>query len=152
MAASYAFTLLLESTNNPWLKALYIAVAVAVMASGQYVDPTTLGFMTADQITTAVTQYTEYLMENLEQAALAFQQMATDKMEEISEKMADLTGYLDTEFVSALSRVETVQPFIIGYDAMVYQAVGRSKGSIDEIKGVYGRIYEYDKYYLLGVV
>ena len=154
LAAGLAFKLLLESVDNPYLKALIIAVAAYVLYStGMMSDPSALGFWTADQVSTAVTQYTEFKMEILKDAQSEFSNKYEEIMDKFNSMKEQLAGYIDTDFVARLTGANDTKGFIEGPDLQVYRAVSMQY-DWDLVKGrlMYDNAFEYDKYYILGIV
>lgn len=151
--ATLAFKALLEATDNPWLKALLIVVGAVILYQTGMMSNQNLGFLTADMVTTAVTQYTEMKMEELSEMAAAFGLAVEKKMDELEEKSNDMAGYLSTEFVAKLSNIEEMKGFIEGTDMNFYKAVQMQYDHVDiSIRRPYETMYDYDKYYKLGVV
>lgn len=152
MGAAYALKLLLELTDNPYLKAL-IAVTAIIAGSlyGGFYDLDSVIFMTADQWTNIVTEYYNTKLEDILITSAAFTTMATDRMQEIENKLADYRGYLDTEFVAELQHLEETKAYIEGPSLNMYRAVALQKDVYDLVKDQYSNMFEYDKYYQVNV-
>lgn len=153
IGASMALKELLKHIDSPWLKALLIAIIAVVAATYGYMDPTQAGFFTADQITQIVTDHVEMLMVGISEEAARFSEKAEDVFKKLSDMSEQLTGYLDTDFVANLSRKEDTIPYITGPTLEYYRAV-EAQYDWDLAKGrkVYDNVFEYDKYYMIGIV
>ena len=139
IGASMAFVKLLSYIDNPWLKALLIVVAAIVLyQTGTVTDPNALGFMTADALTTAVTQFTEMKMEELQGQMSEYY----ESVKEVLEKLKDTTENLDTS-----------TGYVEGPDLTYYKAIDMQH-NWDLVKGgiAYKNAFDYDHFYRLGIV
>lgn len=160
IAISYSLKLLLEQVDNPYIKAalsILAAIAMAWAMNGFTFEG--IDLMTADTLITAVTKFSETVtmvveskMEDLMDASAAFATAAERAFKELNEKSDAMAGYLDTGFVAKLATTD-MNAYIEGVDLMRYRAVD-FQYQWDLLKGstMYENIYDYDKYYRIGVV
>ena len=158
LAAAYAFKLLLDSTDIVWLKAVItiIYIAVAVYAGGGEIE----GFISSDTLLFSVSAFTEMSTsilvdkyEDLELESQKFIDSSTAAFKTLEEKSNEFNSYLSTDFVSGLATTSEIQKYIIGPDFMIYRAVGMQyEFGLLKGGGIYDNIYDYDKYYKVGMV
>lgn len=153
-AVSYAFMKLLEHTNNPWLKALYIAIAAVALSYGANMDTRQLGFWTVDQVGNSITQYNTYKMEQLADAQDDFQTAADDRYDTFEDANNASNAGIGTEFVAELSSAEEIDAYIEGPALNIYRAVGIQSDSYElAIHTPYDSINSYyDDAYKLGIL
>jgi hypothetical protein len=152
-AVMYGLKWLMEQTDNLWLKGLIIVAAVIValiVGEGQYL--TEIAFATADLMTTAVTQYTEYKYELLGEDRTKFDNMVEARLDDIEATTDKYAEYIPTEFMTYLARISEVKPFRESVDLNIYRAVQLNLDSITLAKEPYRNLYNYDQYYRLNVV
>lgn len=160
VVVAYALQQLLLMTDNPALKAVLIALVIAVMAynGGGNIDYTSLATYTADMITTAVTQYSDQVLSvgyaALGAAAMAFSAEATIRQEEIDEanKTAN-QSLLSTSEVERLTKIEDMKGYVEGVDLSRYKAGVDFMCNWDLVKSmsIHTDLYNYDKHFRLGV-
>jgi hypothetical protein len=157
IASSYVIKELLASTNNPYLKALYVAVVIAIAVETS--DTTGLSevgicALAANTVTTAVTQYTEYKANELSNERTTFEKLASDKQAEIDGANSRFNSQLATSDVQALSQMQTSKGYIEGYDIAIYKAGVDYMCNWDLTKTMFmaTSIYDYDKNFRLGIV
>ena len=160
MAIGYALQLLLQQIDNPYLRATVAALVVFVAATygGLGAGAQDVTVMTADMITSAVSNYCNAFNENI---AEQFQDLSTemaafaklltarqDELEKLNEKMQAL---VDTGEVTKLANAET-QGYIEGIDLKMYRAV-QMQYDWDLTKSMepMTKIYDYDLHYRLNV-
>lgn len=159
-AASYAIKKMMEHTSNPVLKALlaivYVVGSAYVMNGGSFDG---LEFLSADTLIGIVTAFnmtlgsiTQTGMEKLAEQQNAFNQAYEIAMKNINEAKESIASYLDMQFVTELATFDMNQ-YIEGVDSMMFRAIG-IQYEWDLVKGsrVYENVYDYDKYYRLGIV
>lgn len=153
MGAAYALKILLAQIDNPYLKAL-VAVAVIVAGSlyGGWYNLDTVITMTTDQWINIVTEFYNTKLEEIQSDMMAFEKRAEELFNILSDKVEDLAGYLDTEFITMLQKAQEVKGYVEGVDMMKYRAVGMQKDVYNTIKSQYDRIYDYNSHFRLGVV
>ena len=150
-AAAYAISILFD---NPFLRAIATVVMIAIAAHYGLIDVSNLQmlFTTADQLTTATTEYFNEKSQKLAEEFSIFSEKVETKMKELEDLSKELIGGLSTEFVQQLATVVPISPYILGVDAMIYGAV-QQQYDFDRAKtGVYGRVYDYDIMYRVGMV
>lgn len=159
MAAGYALNMLLAQIDNPALRAIVAVIAVAVMAyygNTQGMEQSMLT-LTADMVTTAVSTYSEAIMEgiaeqfaNMEVEASAFLALLTQRQEEIDEKTEEMTDYVSTGDVARITGLQDVNVKIEGVDLKMYRAV-QMQYEWDLLKSMKTQvaIYDYDAHYNL---
>lgn len=161
MAISYALKLALESTDNRFLQALAMVAAFTASAYvGNGFSFENIDFLSADMLTSAVINFSNgastvigIKMEELKEESIAFATAAERAFKALEEKTDAMLDYIDTEYVAQLANYD-VQQYIRGYDLMRFQAGPALYESWDLLKGskAYENIYDYDKYFTLGVV
>lgn len=156
MAAMYAVSYALSMMfDNPFLRA---AVAIAMVAVGAYMgyfDPSVLDmvFMTANQLTGAVTEFYNDKYNALVEDFNVFTKAAEAKFEELNTALEAIKDYVTTDFVQGLATSSIPTAYIQGVDAMMYRAVSMQKDVYElSLHKPYENIYDYDKYYRIGVV
>jgi len=145
---------LLLLTDNPYVKALLLVIAVATLVYVGGMDPTSAGFFTVDQITTAVTHYTEIEMGKLEAEAAMFGAAAADRRKMYEDAEDKLNSGLSTKDAARLSRLTPDSAYITGPELTMYAAIGMQSDAYEiAIHTPYDKIKSYyDEAFILGVV
>ena len=139
---SLALETIFKATDNVFIRAIAVAVAIVV---GAYAAGTNVtdGFMTAQQLTNAVTEFSisniSGIVSNISAAikldvAIKFEDLAEEmeafektlevRAEELTTAEEELEAGLGIEYIADLSIDEPVVAYLEGVDAMMYRAVG----------------------------
>jgi len=159
-AASYAFKMLLESTDNAILKAIYTAIYVVIMVYSGAFDVGSVGLTTANTIIFAVSSFTQTFtsitqdkMQVLNDDIHGAQIAADEANRKLEEAISTEIDYFSTAQVAELATIEHIPPFIDGVDAMMYKAIELNFKAIDlTVHDFYTNQFDYEKYYHSGVV
>jgi hypothetical protein len=139
LAISYAFTKLLESTDNAALQALYTIAAVAAMVySGQVDGLLNTAFLSANMLTAAVQVHTMQGYERLEDRRTVFSKGLEDRQASFDEERAAQDAGLGIDTVTGLSRVEPNKGYIEGIDSFMFRAKG-------QVQYQYQTLFDYDR-------
>ena len=159
LAASYAFKLLLESTDNVYLKALYTVLYVAAMVyrgggfdAGGEVFTITNVLMSVNAFTQTFNSITMDKMSALDKEIETSRDTVSDMNQELQDAIsAEPTG-LDTDFVVGLISMNLQYGTISSVDAMMYQARDVQFDAIRiTVSDYYTNQFDYDKYYDTGL-
>ena len=160
MAIMFIAKRLMEMTDNPYLKAVIgiVAVVASAWASGGFSLGSTafttssvlVGFCTALSMT--VNSITLDGMEELNKDRNIFSDMSESAFAKLDEMQKSLESYIDTEFLSGM-KVRDMKGYLPSVDAFYFQAVGMNNMAVQLSKELaYTQMYDYGKYYRLGVV
>lgn len=143
----------IKSTSIPWLKALYIAIAVVIMSyTGYGGDLLQMTLFVVSQVSFAVTDWAETMTEGIRNAAIAFGEVAADRYEEIQAAWDSMGQGISTDFAERLSNVEEVNSYVEGPSLGIYEAVQLQYDAIElAVSDAYTDLFEYDHYYKIGV-
>jgi len=157
----YALKLLLVQIENPLLRAVVAVIATAALLYAGDVNTVTqtLPLITAELITTAVSNYSEAFMEDLDSQLIAlaaeaalFNGLITARKQEYETAMAGSSSLLSTAEVSLLANLEPALVRRDQPDMSIYRAVQLQYDSFDLSKSMKTLVslYNYDTMYRIG--
>lgn len=145
--ATMLLKMVMESTDNEFLKALtsvfYVVAMVSLSDYGMAPDVTaltktvTLFATSLSGIGTAISTYTAIEMDKLAVQSNVFSQQLKEKEEELSKAEEVLTPYTAMYDVMEVLNVKGPKSYIEGVDAMMYRAIG--------IQYEFSKVYDYDR-------
>lgn len=161
MAVGYALQMLLQQIDNPYLRAAVAALVVFLAAyyGGLGAGAQDTAVLTADMITTAVTNYCDAFNENiaeqfqnLSEEAAAFAKLLKGKQEELDKAQEEMKSLLSVGEVAKLSGMDA-SGYIEGVDLKYYRAIQMQYDwSLTKSMEPMTKLYDYDLHYRLGVV
>lgn len=161
MAIGYALQLLLQQIDNPYLRAAAAAVAVFVMAyyGGFGAGAQDNMILTADMITSAVTNYSNAYMENiaeqfkeLGEEAAAFAKMLKEKQDALTEAQEKNQSMVSLDEITRIVNSESTG-YIEGVDLKYYRAIQMQYDwELTKSMQTMTKLYDYDLHYRLGVM
>jgi len=169
-AISFALEMVFAATDNPWIRAVaVIAATVAGLQASSFANSG--GFLSASDLLDTVTEFsqtsiatwgstvkqfsnihTEYQLAKLAGESEAFANVYEDRSEEYDKVMESLGGGISTQKVLELATVSPATGYVEGPDLVYYKAK-EMQFDWDLLKGsaTYTNIYDYDKYFQIGV-
>lgn len=161
MAVGYALQLLLQQIDNPYLRA---AVSALVVFLASYYNIFGAGAknaitLTADMVTTAVTNYADAVGENiseqfskLQKDAENFAKLLEDRQKELEDKQKESSAMVTVNEVAELTSMNT-NSYIEGVDLKYYRAIQMQYDwNLTKSMEPMTKLYDYDLHYRLGVV
>ena len=161
MAAAYAFKLLLESTDNPLLKAIYAVLYIAVMIYTGTFDASNLGITLANQIVFSISAFVDVANSILEDKYDALDNDREEMLDvsrkankELNDAISVEADYLSTWDVQKIATIPLIDPFLDSVDTMIYRAgPGIQQDAIRlTVTDYYKYKFDYEAFYEVGVV
>lgn len=148
-----AFNYVLSKIDAPWAKMLLIVVAAAMAYYTGGASLTQTGFFVANEVSIAITQYTQTKFDELTAETSSFHTAYQKAQEVIDSKVQSFADYISTDFVAGIAKLPEVKAFIEGPDLNIYKAVAMQY-DWELVKGqkAYQTMFDYDKYYYIGIV
>ena len=96
---------------------------------------------------------TERGMERLQNEMATFETTAEKKFKELEEAFKSFNSYMDMGFITKIATTDVPSGYIEGVDMNIYRAIGMQKDHVRLcVTDTYERIYDYSKYFKVGVV